>query len=103
MSLSPCLQQYLCLTLSPLAMQIIYQILTLVTCAGFTFDGFYVCGGSDEGTGIEVYHCDSGERVHTFKTATPSPVVAWAPTRYMLAYSDLGQLRIIEAQQVDRK
>lgn len=89
--------------LASLAMQIIYQILTLVTCAGFTFDGFYVCGGSDEGTGIEVYHCDSGERVHTFKTATPSPVVAWAPTRYMLAYSDLGQLRIIEAQQVDRK
>ncbi|ROW11053.1 hypothetical protein VMCG_01091 [Cytospora schulzeri] len=74
-----------------------------VKSLSFTFDGFYVCGGSDEGTGIEVYHCDSGERVHTFKTASPSPVVAWAPTRYMLAYSDLGQLRIIEAQHIDRK
>lgn len=62
---------------------------------GFTWDGYYVAGGSDEGTGIECYHVESGERVYTFKTASPSPVVAWAPTRYQLAYSDLGQLRIV--------
>lgn len=54
-----------------------------------------MAGGSDEGTGIECYHVESGERIHTFKTASPSPVVAWAPMRYQLAYSDLGQLRII--------
>jgi THO complex subunit 3 len=33
--------------------------------------------------------------VHTVKTAGASPVVTWAPTRYCLAYSDLGSLRII--------
>jgi THO complex subunit 3 len=71
--------------------------------SGFTWDGYYVVGGSDEGTGIECYHCESGERVHTFKTASPSPVVSWAPTRYHLAYSDLGQLRIIAADVPDRK
>ncbi|KAJ0121481.1 hypothetical protein J7T55_008645 [Diaporthe amygdali] len=74
-----------------------------VKSLSFTWDGFYVVGGSDEGTGIECYHCESGERVHTFKTASPSPVVSWAPTRYHLAYSDLGQLRIIAADVPDRK
>lgn len=75
----------------------------VLSLAGFTWDGYYVVGGSDEGTGIECYHCESGERVHTFKTASPSPVVSWAPTRYHLAYSDLGQLRIIAADVPDRK
>ncbi|KAG6363144.1 hypothetical protein INS49_008239 [Diaporthe citri] len=74
-----------------------------VKSLSFTWDGYYVVGGSDEGTGIECYHCESGERVHTFKTASPSPVVSWAPTRYHLAYSDLGQLRIIAADVPDRK
>ncbi|GAB0140085.1 hypothetical protein EsHS_00000722 [Epichloe bromicola] len=35
----------------------------------FTFDGSYIVGGSDEGTGLEVSHVETGEHVHTFKTA----------------------------------
>ncbi|KYK55993.1 THO complex subunit 3 [Drechmeria coniospora] len=69
---------------------------------GFTFDGSFIVGGSDEGSGLEVYHVETGEHVHTFKTAGPSPVVAWAPLRYCLAYSDLGVLRIIGVD-ADRK
>lgn len=61
---------------------------------GFTFDGSFVVGGSDEGSGLEVTHAETGEKVHTFRTAGSCPVVAWAPTRYWLAYSDLGVLRI---------
>lgn len=72
-----------------------------VKSLSFTHDGYYLVAGSDaevqqgQATGIDCYHVESGERVHTFKTATSSPVVAWAPTRYQLAYSDVGQLRII--------
>jgi THO complex subunit 3 len=62
--------------------------------AGFTFDGSYVVGGSDEGTGLEVVHAETGEKIHTFKTAGSCPVVTWAPTRYWLAYGDAGVLRI---------
>ena len=47
------------------------------------------------GTGIEVYHAESGDLVHTFKTAGPSPIMSWAPTRYVLAYTDLGVLRTV--------
>ncbi|KND90459.1 THO complex subunit 3 [Tolypocladium ophioglossoides CBS 100239] len=52
--------------------------------------------------GLDIYHAETGEHVHTFKTAGSSPVVAWAPLRYCLAYSDLGVLRIIGVD-VDRK
>lgn len=80
---------------------------------GFTFDGCYVVGGCEEGTkfpapkldsvkmltspgaGLDVTHTETGDLVHTFKTAGPCEVVAWAPTRYCLAYSDLGILRIV--------
>lgn len=54
------------------------------------------------GSGLEVSHVETGEHVHTFKTAGACPVVAWAPTRYCLAYSDLGILRIVGVD-VDRK
>lgn len=47
------------------------------------------------GAAIEVTHAESGEHVHTVKTAGPAPIVAWAPLRYQLAYSDLGVLRIL--------
>ncbi|VUC36167.1 unnamed protein product [Clonostachys rosea] len=66
-----------------------------VRSISFTFDGSFVVGGSDEGSGLEVTHTETGEKIHTFKTAGSCPVVAWAPTRYWLAYSDLGVLRII--------
>ncbi|KAL7956293.1 WD40-repeat-containing domain protein [Trichoderma compactum] len=73
-----------------------------VRSISFTFDGSYVVGGSDEGNGLEVTHVETGEHVHTFKTAGSCPVVAWAPTRYCLAYSDLGVLRIVGVD-LDRK
>lgn len=89
-----------------------------VRSLSFTWDGCFVVGGSDDGeafiqhlhsfmstvanfgtcrlgSGLEVTHTETGDHVHTFKTAGACPVVAWAPTRYCLAYSDLGTLRII--------
>lgn len=51
------------------------------------------------GSGIEVTHAESGELIHTFKTAGPCEAVAWSPTRYCLAYGDLGVLRIIDADK----
>ncbi|OHE90980.1 WD domain-containing protein [Colletotrichum orchidophilum] len=66
-----------------------------VRSISFTFDGNFLVGGSDEGSGLDIRHAESGDHVHTFKTAGPCPVVSWAPTKYCLAYSDLGILRII--------
>ncbi|UQC87025.1 WD domain-containing protein [Colletotrichum lupini] len=66
-----------------------------VRSISFTFDGNFLVGGSDEGSGLDIRHAESGDHVHTFKTAGPCPVVAWAPTKYCLAYSDLGVLRIV--------
>ncbi|KAL2756151.1 hypothetical protein ACRALDRAFT_1081871 [Sodiomyces alcalophilus JCM 7366] len=60
----------------------------------FTFDGSYIVGGSEEGSGLDIFHVESGDRAHTIKTARASPVVAWAPTRYCLAYVDQDVLRI---------
>ncbi|KAK3394550.1 WD40 repeat-containing protein [Podospora didyma] len=73
-----------------------------VKSISFTFDGSYVVGGSEEGAGLDVTHTETGEQVHTFKTAGPCEAVAWAPTRYFLAYSDLGILRIVGVD-TDRK
>jgi len=61
----------------------------------FSFDGSYIVGGSDEGTGLEIAHTETGEYVHTVKTTAPCPVVAWHPSRYYLAYTDIGGLKII--------
>ncbi|ERT01273.1 THO complex subunit 3 [Sporothrix schenckii 1099-18] len=74
---------------------------TITTMAGpvrslsFSWDGNYVIGGSTEGAELEVTQTESGEHVYTFKTAQPVPVVAWAPTRFFLAYAELGSLRIV--------
>lgn len=54
------------------------------------------------GAGLEICHTETGELVHSFKTAGPCPIVAWAPTRYCLAYSDLSVLRILGVDS-DRK
>ena len=53
-----------------------------VRSISFSFDGSYVVGGSDEGTGLEIVHAETGDLVHTFKTSGPCPVVAWHPSRY---------------------
>ncbi|KAI1638184.1 WD domain-containing protein [Biscogniauxia mediterranea] len=68
-----------------------------VRTLSFSWDGLYIVGGSDEGTGLEVSLSETGEHLCTYRTATPSPVVAWAPNRYALAYTDGGSLRIIGA------
>lgn len=47
------------------------------------------------GAELAVTQTESGEHIYTFKTAQPVPVVAWAPTRYFLAYAELGSLRIV--------
>lgn len=79
-----------------------------VKCMSFTHDGYYLVAGSDvemekgQPVGIDVFHVESGEKIHTFKTATSSPVVAWAPLRYQLAYTDVGQLRIVGVE-TDKK
>lgn len=66
-----------------------------VRTISFSFDGSYIVGGSDEGNGLEIAHTETGETVYSVKTAGPSPVVAWHPSRYWLAYTDLGSLKII--------
>ncbi|KAL5332923.1 WD repeat-containing protein [Aspergillus crustosus] len=77
----------------------------------FSFDGRFICGACDEvgcgGNGIEIFHAETGESVHTVNTGggsnTGVPAVAWHPSRYWLAYSttaDLsgpGGLRIVGA------
>ena len=66
-----------------------------VRSIAFTFDGVYVVGGSDEGGGLEIAHTESGDQVHSVKTSGPCPVVAWHPSRYSLAYADVGMLKIL--------
>jgi len=66
-----------------------------VRSISFSFDGSYIVGGSDEGPGLEIAHTETGEYVHSIKTAGPSPMVAWHPSRYCLAYADMGSLKII--------
>ncbi|KAI9674757.1 MAG: hypothetical protein M1817_001661 [Caeruleum heppii] len=71
-----------------------------VRSVGFSFDGSFVCGGSDEGTGVEIAHVESGEYVHSLPTTHPAPCVAWHPSRYWLAYSgDPMGLKIVGAAE----
>ncbi|KAF7884352.1 uncharacterized protein EAF02_004688 [Botrytis sinoallii] len=60
----------------------------------FSFDGSYIVGGSDEGTGLEIAHTETGEHVYTVK-GSPCPVVAWHPNKYTLAYVENGGLKIV--------
>lgn len=68
-----------------------------VRTISFTYDGSYIVGGSDEGAGLEISHVETGESVHIVKTAGPCPVVQWHPTKYLLAYADMGSLKIVGA------
>lgn len=64
----------------------------------FSWDGSYIVGGSDEGTGLEIAHVESGEYVYTLPNTAPAPCVAWHPSRYWLAYSgDPMGLKIVGA------
>ncbi|OJJ49375.1 hypothetical protein ASPZODRAFT_140279 [Penicilliopsis zonata CBS 506.65] len=61
----------------------------------WSFDGRFICGACDEagcgGSGLEIFHAESGESVYTVPTTGGSnagiPAVAWHPSRYWLAYS----------------
>jgi THO complex subunit 3 len=66
-----------------------------VRSISFSWDGSYVVGGSDEGNGLEIAHTETGEYVHSVKTTSPCPIVAWHPSRYCLAYADQGGLKIV--------
>ncbi|MCJ1359252.1 MAG: hypothetical protein MMC33_009253 [Icmadophila ericetorum] len=81
-----------------------------VRSVGFSWDGSFVCGGSDEGGlgasaggagagGIEIAHVETGEVVHTVPTQGGAVgCVAWHPGRYWLAYSgDASGLKIVGA------
>jgi THO complex subunit 3 len=73
-----------------------------VKSLSFSFDGSYVVGGSDEGSGLDIAHVDSGEYVHRVDCG-PAPVVQWGPRDYSLAYSvseGSGGLRIINGSGV---
>jgi THO complex subunit 3 len=74
-----------------------------VRSISFTFDGSYIVGGSDEGNGLEIEHTETGEHVHTVKTAGPSPIVTWHPNKYQLAYSDMGSLKIVGVETGDKR
>lgn len=62
---------------------------------GFSFDGNFLVAGSDEGNGLEIAHVESGEYVHSLKASGPCLLVAWHPSRYCLAYSESGTLKIV--------
>lgn len=66
-----------------------------ITTVSFSFDGSYIVGGSDEGSGLDIAHAETGEYVHTVDTTGPSQCVQWHPSRYVLAYvSEIG-LKIV--------
>ena len=72
-----------------------------IRSVSFTFDGSYVCSGSDDGGagqngGIDIAHVETGEVVYTVPTTAPAACVAFHPARYWLAYSgDAGGLKIL--------
>ncbi|KAL8947841.1 MAG: hypothetical protein Q9222_005926 [Ikaeria aurantiellina] len=70
-----------------------------VKSVSFSWDGSYVIGGSDEGTGIDIAHAETGETVARIETSAPAPCVSWHPNgKYWIAYSgDSGGLRIVGA------
>ncbi|POS86576.1 hypothetical protein EPUL_001470 [Erysiphe pulchra] len=77
-----------------------------VRSISFSFDGSYIVGGSDEGSGLEIIHTETGEQVHSIKTpgGHPCTMVSWHPSRYWLAYTDLGGLKILGVDVIgDRK
>lgn len=66
-----------------------------VRTVGFSFDGSFVLGGSDEGNYLEIAHTETGEYVHRIETSVPAANIAWHPSRYILAYSGDSGLRIV--------
>ncbi|EFR03703.1 THO complex subunit 3 [Nannizzia gypsea CBS 118893] len=60
----------------------------------WSWDGRFIVGACDEadcgGTGLEIFHAETGDSVYTIPTGNSNvgvPAVAWHPSRYCLAYS----------------
>ncbi|KAL9071280.1 MAG: hypothetical protein Q9161_004296 [Pseudevernia consocians] len=71
-----------------------------VKSVGFSFDGSFVVGGSDEGNVLEVAHTESGEYVGKVDIGASGGcgVVAWHPGRYWIAWAgEGGGLKILGA------
>ena len=74
-----------------------------VKSVAFSFDGSYIVGGCDEGSGLEVVHVESGEGVGRVELGSGSSgggggQVAWHPGKYWIAYAgEGGALRILGA------
>ncbi|RPA84223.1 WD40 repeat-like protein [Ascobolus immersus RN42] len=65
---------------------------------GFSFDGAYICGSSDESNNIEIAHVETAEYVATIPTLSPVSSIAWHPNKYYLAYSgEASGLKIVGA------
>lgn len=55
-------------------------------------------GGSDEGSGVEVVHVESGDVVGRVETGGGAGVVSWHPAKYWIAWAgEAGGLRILGA------
>ncbi|KAK3073198.1 hypothetical protein LTR53_005437 [Teratosphaeriaceae sp. CCFEE 6253] len=77
---------------------------TSIRNLSFSFDGAYLVAGAGTGTsdykeggaGLNVYHVDTGEVVHTVETTHCPAQVAWHPGRYWIAYAgDGGGVKVV--------
>lgn len=71
-----------------------------VTALSWSWDGRYLTAACEDTTsgsigdtksaGFDIYHAESGDVVYTVPTGTsPVPAVAWHPTSYVLAYTQV--------------
>ena len=68
-----------------------------VRSLSFSWDGHFICCGTDEGSGIDIAHTETGEYVARLETKETVGVVAWHPHRYWLAYAGEPGLRVVGA------
>lgn len=69
----------------------------------WSWDGRYIVGASEDNgssggeassNGLEIYHAESGDVVHTIPTGSSGiPAVEWHPNRYWLAYTQVDDNR----------
>lgn len=77
-------------THSWLCMQTLTHHTSSVRDLSYSFDGAYLVAGSGsdfkEGSaGMEVYHVDTGDAIHTVETSNPVTLAQWHPTRYWVS------------------